>query len=84
MFLEERNVLEEELFLEILGAGGDDHALAREDRGNQVGERLAGAGARLDDQVAAFGERRLDGLGHLELPGTELERRVAAREQPRA
>ena len=67
VLLQKRNVLEEELFLQILGAGGNDDALAGEHRGNQVGQRLAGAGAGLDDQVPLVGERGFDGLRHLEL-----------------
>ena len=46
-----RDVLEVDLLLEVLGAGGDQHALAAEDRGDEIGERLAGAGA-------GFGEQR--------------------------
>ena len=67
MLLEEGNVLEEELLLQVLGAGGDHDALAGKQRGHQVGERLAGARAGLDDQVALIGERRFHGLGHLHL-----------------
>ena len=63
---EEGNVAEVELVLQGLGAGGDDDALAGAQGGQQVGERFAGAGAGLDDQVAAFVESPLDGLGHLQ------------------
>ena len=38
-------------------------------RGHQVGERLAGAGARLDGQVLAGCDRLLHRLGHRDLPG---------------
>ena len=69
MFLQERNVLEEELLLQVLGAGGNDDALAGEDGGDQIGERFAGAGAGFDDQMLAVGERGFDGLGHFELAG---------------
>ena len=55
MLLEEWDVLEEELLLEVLGAGGDDDAAARQDGGHQVGQRLAGAGAGLGDEVLLFG-----------------------------
>ena len=72
MLLQERDVLEEELLLQVLGAGGDHDALAGEQRGDQVGERLAGAGAGLDDQVALIGERRFHGLRHFHLAGAEL------------
>ncbi len=44
------DVLEEDLLLQVLRAGGDEHALAAEDRGNEVRERLAGAGPGLREQ----------------------------------
>ena len=72
VLLEEGDVLEKELLLEGLGPGGDDDALAGEQGGHEVGERLAGAGAGLDDQVALVGEGGFDGFGHLHLAGTEL------------
>ena len=91
VLLEEGDVLEEELLLEVLGAGGDDDALAGEQRGHQVGQRLAGAGAGFHDEVALVGERRFHGLGHLHLAGPELvvgmplgERAVPGEELPRA
>ncbi len=37
VLLQERNVLEKELLLQVLGAGGDYDALARKQRWNQVG-----------------------------------------------
>ena len=69
---EEGNVAEVELILEGLGSGGDDDALAGAQGGQQVGQGLAGSGAGLDDEVAAFREGALDGLGHLELAGAVL------------
>ena len=51
MLLQEGNVLEEELFLQVLGAGRNHHALAGEDGGHQIRQRLAGACAGLDDRV---------------------------------
>ena len=75
--LEERDVLERELLLQILGAGGDDDALAgfaREAQGGQqVGQGLARAGAGFHDKVAAVFEGLLDGLGHGDLAGALLE-----------
>ena len=56
--LQERNVLIEELLLQILGAGGDDDALADCESPEQIGQRLAGTGAGFDDQVAFFFESR--------------------------
>ena len=66
---EKRNVAEVELVLQRLGAGGDDDALAGAQGGQQIGQGFAGAGAGFDDQVAAFGERAFDGLGHFQLAG---------------
>ena len=76
MLLKERNVLEEKLFLQILGAGGDDHSLARQDGGNQIGERFAGACAGFDDQMFFIGERGFDSLRHFELAVAILVVRV--------
>jgi hypothetical protein len=67
--LEKRDVAEVELVLQGLGAGRDDDAAAGSERWEQVGEGLAGAGAGLDDQMAALFEGALDGFGHVELAG---------------
>ena len=69
-----RDVLGGELALQGKRRGGDDDALAvvldePDQRGGEVAERLAGAGAGLDQQVAAAGKRVGDGVGHLELAG---------------
>ena len=73
-----RQVLEEDLFLQVLGAGRDEHALAAEDRRHQIGERLAGAGAGLGEQRRRRSASTVrDGLGHLELAGARLEARRA-------
>src|SRR5690606_216560 len=69
---EERDVLEEDLVLEGLGGGGDDDLLAREGGGDEVGERLAGAGARLDHGVGLVAERGEDDARHLDLLGALL------------
>ncbi len=71
MFLQKRNVLVEKLLLQILGAGGDHHAFAGKQRGDQVRERFAGAGARVHQQMLFFGQRGFDGLGHFELARRE-------------
>ena len=76
VLFQERNVLEEELFLQILGAGGNHHALAGENRRDQIRQRLAGAGAGFDNQVLLFGQRGFDGFGHGELPGAKFVVRV--------
>ena len=81
--LEERNVLEENLLLQVLGAGGDHHALAAADDGHKVGERLARSRACLDDQVLAILQRRFHRLRHLELPAAVLVGGMMAR-QPAA
>ena len=74
--LKERDVFEEELFLQVLGAGADDDALAliagHAKRGQQVGEGFAGAGACLHDEVTLFFKRALDGFRHLKLAGAVL------------
>ena len=84
---EEGNVLEEELLLQIFRAGGDDDALlafaGQAQRGQQIGERLAGSGACFDDQVALVGEGLLDGAGHLVLALAMLELEAGAGEQSR-
>ena len=67
------NVLEEDLLLEVLRAGRDQHALAAEDGGHEIGERLAGAGAGFGEQDAAVVERAGDRVGHLDLAGARLE-----------
>ena len=64
---EERQVLVEELLLQVLGAGGDDHAPAQLHRGKQVGEGLAGARPRLGQEQPAVLEHPLHGLGEAAL-----------------
>ena len=68
-----RDVLEVDLLLEVLRAGRHEHALSAENRGNQVGERLAGAGAGLRQKHPARFELPCDGDGHVDLPGAALE-----------
>ena len=69
--VQERQVLLLELLLQPDRARRHDDGpftlvAVRVHRGRQqVGERLAGAGARLGDQVAARRERALDGVGQL-------------------
>ena len=70
-FLHQRNVFLNELVLQVFGVGRDDHAgvvLPREGRRRQqVGQRLAGAGAGFHNQVASAVEGFADGLSHLHL-----------------
>ena len=70
---EHGQILEIDLLLEVLGAGGDEDALETEDRRHQVGEGLAGASARFDEQHAAVTEPRGDGGGHRQLGRSRLE-----------
>ena len=69
---EKRDILIEKLLLQILGAGGNDDALAGANHGQQIGQRLARAGASFDDQVPLLFERLLDGLRHLQLSAAEF------------
>ena len=80
MLLQKRNVFVEKLLLQILGAGGDHHALAGEQRRHQVRECFSGARARVHQQMLFLGQRGLHGLGHFELAGTKLVAWVPFRE----
>ena len=81
---EEGDVLEEELLLQVFGAGRDDDALlplaGQAQGGQKIGEGLASAGAGFDDEVALFFECGLDGAGHLVLALAVLEGEGGARE----
>jgi len=63
----------EELILQILGAGGDEHLLPAQQRRHQVGEGLAGAGAGLGDEQAIIVQRRRHRLGHFLLLAARSE-----------
>ena len=54
----------EQLILQGLGAGRDDHTLARQQRWHQIREGFAGAGAGFGDQGVAIGNRFFDGFSH--------------------
>ena len=69
----ERNVAEEKLILESLGAGGDNHSLAGTERGQQIGQGFAGAGTRFNDEMAALRECSLNSFGHFKLAGAVFE-----------
>ena len=56
-------VVVDQLGLQRQGGGGDHHRPVDEQRGRQVGQGLAGAGAGLDQQVLAVA-RLGDRLGH--------------------
>ena len=65
-------ILVGQLVLEGLGGRGHHHPFAGQGGGHQVGERLAGAGAGLDDQMAPAGHRSGHRDGHLDLARTGL------------
>ena len=77
----QRQVAFEQLILQSLGAGGDDHLAAVQQRGDEIGERLAGAGAGLGDKLAACGDSLCDGLGHRQLLRPEVKAGQFARER---
>ena len=77
--LEKRDIFMEELFLQILGSGRNDDALAGANDRHQVGQRLARAGAGFDDQVTLFFQRLLDGLRHLQLSAAKFVGGMSAR-----
>jgi hypothetical protein len=56
-------------------------ALAGENRGDEIGERFAGAGSGFDDQMAMVVERGFDSFRHFELTGAEFVSGMAAREE---
>ena len=64
---ENRQVLEKNLFLQVLGAGRDQHALPAQNRGDEIGERFPGASTRFGEQHAAVGEDAGDLGCHREL-----------------
>ena len=76
---EKRDILIEELFLQILGSGGNDDPLAGTNDGHQIGQRLAGSSAGFDDQVTLFFQRLLDGLRHLQLSPAKFVGGMGAR-----
>ena len=78
-----RQVFEEDLLLQVFRAGRDEHALAAQDRGDQVGERLARAGAGFGQQRAAVVDDRRHGGSHAALPFARLEPRHRARDRAR-
>ncbi len=61
------NVAQEQLVLQVLGAGGDDGLAAPQQGRHQVGESLARARTRFGDQGLLFGDGLGHGLGHFRL-----------------
>ena len=72
MLGDEGEVLAGQLVLERLGRGGHHHPALGQQRGHQVGEALAGAGAGLHHQVPAVLDGGGDGDGHRALTGPGL------------
>ncbi len=77
-----RHVLAVDLLLQVLGAGGDEHAVPAQDGRHQVGHGLAGARAGLGQQHAAVFEDRRHGSRHAALPVARLVVRQRAGERP--
>jgi hypothetical protein len=80
MARQQRQIALHELLLQRLGAGGDHDLLARQQRRHEVRERLAGAGAGLDQRDPVLCECLLDSFGHRELLGALFVRSEAARQ----
>ena len=77
----QRQVLVEQLVLQRARAGGDEHALAGQQRRHQVGEGLAGAGAGLDHERRAVFERQRHAPGHRQLRTARREARQRTRQR---
>ena len=75
------NVAQEQLVLQVLGAGRDDGLAAPQQRRHQVGERLAGAGARFGNQGFLVRNGLGDRLGHLGLRAARAESADRRRER---
>jgi hypothetical protein len=65
----------EDLFLKVLGSGGNDGFLFGEDNGSKIAESLARACPCLDDRFRFVSQRLLNQLGQLELGGAKLKAR---------
>ena len=79
-----RQVALDQLVLERERRGGDHDPLVVEQARHQVGQRLAGAGAGLHQQVLAVDHRVGHGLRHLDLAGALLAAELAHRGGQRA
>ena len=78
---ERGDVFEEDLLLEILGAGGHEHALTAQNRRDQIREGLPGACAGFGQQHAAIFEHAGDAGGHVQLTRARFEVRHRTRER---
>ena len=70
-----RQVFLEQLVLQVLGAGGDHHLAARQQRRHQIGEGLARARARLGHEDGVVAYRLRHGQRHFALLRAWTERR---------
>ena len=77
-----RQVTMKQLILQCARAGGDDDLATRQQCRHEVGESLAGAGARFDHQLHAFLQRGGHVLRHLDLLRTRLVARQRAGQRP--
>ena len=81
MLFEKRNVLEKQLLLQILRAGRYDHALAGENRRNQIGERFSSTRPSFDNEMLLIRKRGFHRLRHFELALAEFVLRMPLRKQ---
>ncbi len=72
-FFRYRQILEEDLLLQVLGPGRDEHALAAEDSGDEIGQSLARARARFGQEHASLREDVGHSRSHLELGRPRFE-----------
>src|SRR5579864_2457827 len=79
--LKKRDILIEELLLQVFGTGRNNDTCARADHRHQICQRLSRAGPRFDDQMPPLCNCLLDGLRHLQLSPTEFVSWVGARKQ---
>src|SRR5690554_1397955 len=64
---EQRKIFFEDLILKVPCACRDDDAIARKERGKEVGHRLARSRPRLDDEFSAANEHIMYRFGHRDL-----------------
>ena len=81
MFLQEGNVLVEELLLERFRGRGNHHAPPAAYCRQKIRERFPGSSARFDQRMLVLGKSFLDNFRHLELAAPEFEGLVALRQQ---
>ena len=79
---QQRNIARVELVLQRARAGRNEHAQPGSQRRHQVGKGLAGAGARLHQQVLALRHGLGDALGHAPLCRPRDETLKSTRQRP--